>query len=99
MVAIESRSRGPSVIALSRQGCPNLEGSSVEAVRSGAYVLTKPASGGAAQIVLVGTGSEVSLLVSAAAQMSDLSIQLVSMPCWELFDAQPRALTPRPPRM
>merc|ERR1719460_2696870 len=63
MVALEHRSM-PSVLALSRQGCPNLVGSSMEAVRQGAYVLSKP-SGADAQplrLVLVGSGSEVQLL-------------------------------------
>jgi len=90
MVALEQRST-PSVIALSRQGCPNLEGSSVEAVREGAYVLQKPAAGKAPQIVLCGTGSEVSLIIGALPSLADVAIQVVSMPCWELFDAKPVA--------
>jgi len=85
MVAIEHRNC-PSVIALSRQGCPNLVGSTVEAVREGAYVLQKPADGAAPQLVMVGTGSEVALIVQCLGSLGDLKVQVVSMPCWELFD-------------
>jgi len=88
MVAIEHR-KTPSLIALSRQGCPNLHGTSKEAVRKGAYVLSKSAA--APRLVLVGTGSEVHLLVNAAEkQLADVPCQVVSMPCWELFDMQPK---------
>jgi transketolase len=91
MVALENRERGPSVIALSRQGCPNLATSSPEAVRSGAYVVSKPEGGAALQLVMVGTGSEVSLLLSAMPALAEAglaAVQLVSMPCWELYDGQ-----------
>jgi transketolase len=88
MVAIEHR-HTPSVLALSRQGCANLNGSSVEAVRNGAYVLQAPPEGTAAKLVLAGSGSEVQLLVSALAELKDVPVQVVSFPCWELFDQQP----------
>ena len=91
LVALEHR-KTPSLIALSRQGCPNLVGTSAENVRSGAYILSTPAGGKKPQIVLVGTGSEVPLLVTAAEkQLSDVACQVVSMPCWELFDKQTTA--------
>ena len=90
MVAVEQRTC-PSVIALSRQGCPNLAGSSVEAVRNGAYVLQRPDNGQAPQLVLVGTGSEVGLILQALPALCDVHVQLVSMPCWELFDRKPAA--------
>merc|ERR1712107_803444 len=41
------------------------------------------------ELILVGTGSEVSLCVDAAKEMSGKKIRVVSMPCWELFRAQP----------
>ena len=44
LVALEHR-KTPSLIALSRQGCPNLVGTSAENVRSGAYILSAPAGG------------------------------------------------------
>jgi len=61
-------------------------------VRLGAYVLSGPADGTKPQLVLVGTGSEVHLLVAAAEkQLADVALQIVSMPCWELFDRQPQS--------
>lgn len=80
----------PSVLALSRQACVNLEGSSVEAVAHGAYILVDC---DAPQAVLVGTGSEVQLCVAAAAKLKagGLRVRVVSMPCTELYDAQPPA--------
>lgn len=89
MVALEHR-KTPSLIALSRQTCPNLKGTAAEHVRLGAYVLSSPPDGATPQLVLVGTGSEVHLLVAAAEkQLADVACQIVSMPCWELFDQQP----------
>jgi len=86
MVAIEQRTT-PCLIALSRQGCPNLAGSSLDAVRLGGYVV-RPAPAGKLQLVLVGTGSEVSLAIAAADAMTDVVAHVVSMPCTELFDRQ-----------
>ncbi|EOD30484.1 transketolase [Emiliania huxleyi CCMP1516] len=82
MVAME-RPKTPAVIALSRQGCANLAGSRAEAVARGAYD-TPP------QLVLVGTGSEVQTLEQAVPLLEGVRVQLVSMPCCELFDSQPR---------
>jgi len=87
MVALEHR-HTPSVIALSRQGVPNLAGSSVEMVAKGAYVVQQCSA--AAQLTFVGTGSEVQLLIDATKGL-DIDVNVVSMPCWELFDAQPYA--------
>ena len=91
MVAVEHR-KTPSVIALSRQGVPNLPTSSPESVRLGAYVLSGPPKGKPPQLVLAATGSEVGLIVSAAEkQLADVACQVVSFPCWELFDEQTAA--------
>ena len=94
MIAIERRET-PCVIALSRQGCNNLHGSSKEAVQRGAYALPDPSEGdGAAaqppQLVLVASGSEVQLCLQAAAGLREggLRVRIVSMPSWELFDEQ-----------
>lgn len=77
----------PSVIALSRQNLPHLEGSSVESVLKGAYILSTQKN---PQIVIVATGSEVCIAVEAAKKLSQKNIaaQVVSMPCSELFDEQ-----------
>jgi transketolase len=88
LVAIENQHR-PSVIALSRQNLPQLEGSSIEAVRRGGYVLQDVEG---AKAILVATGSEVSLAVDAAKELNAAGIptRVVSMPCSEIYDEQPQ---------
>ncbi|TPX36512.1 hypothetical protein SmJEL517_g01356 [Synchytrium microbalum] len=85
-VALENKNR-PSVLALSRQNLPVLEGSSIEGVYKGAYVLTSDPS---PQVVLVSTGSEVSIAVAAGKllQAEGFKVRMVSMPCTALFDEQ-----------
>ncbi|MEM9162935.1 MAG: transketolase, partial [Cyanobacteria bacterium P01_F01_bin.4] len=89
-IAVENR-RTPTLMAFSRQGLPNLEGSSIDAVAKGAYVLSD--DGGTPDLILIGTGSEVSLCVEAAGQLraDGQKVRVVSMPCWELFEAQDAA--------
>ncbi|KAI9252396.1 transketolase [Phascolomyces articulosus] len=86
LVALSDASR-PSVVALSRQNLPQLEGSSVEAVAKGAYVLQDAAD---AKVAFIATGSEVSLAVDAAKLLAEQGVpaRVVSMPCSELFDEQ-----------
>jgi transketolase len=77
----------PSIIALSRQNLPQLEGSIIEKGIKGGYVL-KEVEG--ADITLVSTGSEVCIVVDAAKELEKQGIKarIVSMPCFEVFDAQ-----------
>jgi transketolase len=82
-------SQGPSAIILSRQNLPVLAGTAeraLEGVAKGAYVLVDDPD---PEIVLLATGSEVSLCVDAAARLRDegVAVRVVSMPCVELFDA------------
>ncbi|KXS18818.1 transketolase [Gonapodya prolifera JEL478] len=86
VAALENK--GPSVFALSRQNLPQLAGSSIENVAHGAYVLSEDKG---AQVVLVGTGSEVSLMVDTAKLLAAEGIKsrVVSAPCLELFAKQP----------
>ena len=91
-VAVETTT-APTALVLTRQKVPVLgpEGSSyAEGLRRGAYTLVE-AEGGAPQVVLIGTGSEVSICVEAAKQLKEqgMRARVVSMPSWELFDAQP----------
>ena len=81
-------SHGPSVLSLARQKSKQLAGSSIENALKGAYTLSTPAT--APVLVIVGTGTEVDLCVDAAAALnaSGVATQVVSMPCWEAFDAQ-----------
>ena len=79
---------GPTALILTRQNVPVLEGTAREGqVERGAYVLIdapEPA------VILAGTGSEVQLCVDAAASLAEAGIasRVVSMPSWELFEAQ-----------
>jgi transketolase len=86
-VAIERRKQ-PSLLAMTRQALPNLEGSSFEGVARGAYILS--GSNDLPDIILIGTGSEVSLCVQAAEKLraDGRKVRVVSMPCWELFEEQ-----------
>ncbi len=93
-VAIESRAC-PVALVLTRQNLPTLNRSQfapADELRKGAYVLAD-APGGQPDIVLIGTGSEVSLVVAAREKLAEQKIQarVVSMPSWELFDQQPQA--------
>jgi transketolase len=77
----------PSILALSRQNLPQLEGSTVEKATKGGYVLHEELG---AQITLVSTGSEVGICVDAVKELAKQGIKtrVVSMPCTEVFDAQ-----------
>ncbi|MES2493096.1 MAG: transketolase [Pseudomonadota bacterium] len=79
----------PSVLALTRQNLPQLRDSGEMLSAKGAYRLR--AAAGTRKVVLVATGSEVELAVNVAAALEQQGIgaDVVSMPCWELFDAQP----------
>jgi transketolase len=81
----------PSILALTRQGVPLLRKADSEENLSakGAYVLIEAA--GKRDVTLLGTGSELALAVEAAGKLAAQGIKaaVVSMPCWELFEAQP----------
>ncbi len=84
---------GPTGLVLTRQKLPVLEGTAERApagVAQGAYVLVDEA-GDRPDVVLVGTGSEVSLCVDAAATLAadGVAVRVVSMPSWDLFEAAP----------
>ena len=81
----------PWVLVLTRQKLPFL-GARDAAVAKGAYVLAD-APGGNPDLILIGTGSEVSLAVDAKKILDGKGVRtrVVSMPCWELFDAAPES--------
>lgn len=87
-LAMQSRST-PSILCLSRQNAPSIEGTSFDGVRAGGYVVSKDSK--KAEIILVSTGTELQVAVKAAKALrgNGLSVQVVSMPCAQLFDAQP----------
>jgi len=90
-----SRKKGPVVMALTRQNLPVMDRTKVGAasgVARGAYVVSDTA-GGPPQVVLIGTGSEVSLAIAGQELLakSGVRARVVSMPSWELFAAQDAA--------
>jgi transketolase len=91
-VALETRDR-PVALILTRQRVPTLDRAqfaSADGLRRGAYVLVD-APDGKPDLMLIATGSEVALAVAAASKLGaqDAHVRVVSMPSWELFDAQP----------
>jgi transketolase len=85
----------PATLVLSRQAMPTLDRSKYAAssgVAKGAYVLAD-APGGKPDVILIGTGSELSLCVEAYEKLKSegINARVVSMPSWELFDKQDSA--------
>ncbi|MDF5736848.1 MULTISPECIES: transketolase [unclassified Nostoc] len=91
-IAIEkAKQNAPTLLAFTRQNVPNLAGTSVEGVAKGGYTVVD--SQGTPEIILIGTGSELSLAVSAAEKLTaeGKKVRVVSLPSWELFQAQDAA--------
>jgi transketolase len=89
-VALEHEG-GPVAIILTRQGLPIIDQekyAKAENLEKGAYIVSE--AEGEVQLILIGTGSELSLLLKAQEKLKEKSIaaRVVSMPCWELFDQQ-----------
>jgi len=78
----------PTMLCLSRQALPNLEKSSVGNVAKGAYAVLECDD---PELILVATGSEVSLCMDAAKEMANKKVRVVSMPSVEIFRDQPRS--------
>jgi transketolase len=80
----------PTILALTRQGLPVLRNTPTDENLSakGAYVLLEPDGG--RDVTLLATGSEVTMALDAAKMLQgeDIKAAVVSMPCWELFEAQ-----------
>jgi transketolase len=93
-VALESRER-PVLLVLTRQTLPTLDRSrygAADGLRHGAYVLSD-APNGRPELILLASGSEVSLILAAAEclQQEGIAVRCVSMPSWELFEALPQS--------
>src|SRR5262249_10873872 len=89
---IAKQQHTPVALVLSRQNMPTLDRTkyaSAAGVAKGAYVLAD-AEGGKPQIILIGTGSELSLCVDAYEKLKQEGIRarVVSMPSWDLFERQ-----------
>jgi hypothetical protein len=78
----------PSILALSRQNLPQLEGSVIDKAIKGGYVLHEQEG---ADVTLVSTGSEVCICIDAVKELREkhnIKARVVSMPCFEVFDTQ-----------
>jgi transketolase len=89
-----SSTHHPTALILSRQPLPTFDRTKYAAasgLKEGGYVLAD--SDGSPEVILMGTGSELQLCVSAHEQLKAEGIKsrVVSMPCWELFERQPEA--------
>ncbi|MFO0868306.1 MAG: transketolase [Pirellulales bacterium] len=87
--------RRPAALVLSRQNVPTLDRTKfapAAGTARGGYILAD-ATAGTPDVILIGTGSEVSLCVTAYEQLAaaGVRVRLVSMPSWELFDEQDQA--------
>lgn len=95
-IALTSKST-PSVLSLTRQGLPTVrkEHKNKNMVEQGAYVLAE--ADGKREAILLATGSEVEIALAARdiLQAEGIGTRVVSMPCWELFEAQDAAVRRR----
>jgi transketolase len=93
-VAVEAQAR-PVALVFTRQDIPILDRSKVapaDGLRRGAYVLSEAPGGNDPDLILMATGSEVSLILEAQQRLLEERVRarVVSMPSWKLFDAQPK---------
>jgi transketolase len=94
--AAVGRTDGPTALVLSRQELPVIDRdryAPADGLHRGAYVLAE-ASGDEPELILLATGSEVWLALAARdelEQRQEIPTRVVSMPCWELFEAQPQS--------
>ncbi|HEY0730505.1 MAG TPA: transketolase [Pyrinomonadaceae bacterium] len=93
------RRQAPTALALTRQKVPTLNRqrfAPAEGLRRGGYVLAEAETADgevtAPKLILIATGSEVSLALEAreTLQMEGTPTRVVSLPCWELFEEQPK---------
>jgi transketolase len=84
---------GPTAILLTRQNLPVIDRATHPAaamLAKGAYTLSQTGDG-TPDLIILASGSEVSLAMKAAEQLADVNVRIVNMPSWELFEKQPRA--------
>ena len=97
------RTDGPTVLVLTRQKLPVMPRSGAaagEGARHGGYILHEPAT--APKAIIIATGSEVHVALEAAESLKDeIPVRVVSLPSWELFEAQDQAYRDRvlPPQI
>jgi len=85
----------PSVLSLSRQNLPAVrtEYTAENLCAKGGYILAESVICNPSSVTLIATGSEVEIALAAQKQLAEKKIaaKVVSMPCWELFDEQPKS--------
>ena len=94
-IAVANRN-GPTALILTRQNLPQLKslGATSAAagnLQRGAYIISDTDSSNSPEVILIGTGSETQLALTAATQLQSegIAARAVSMPSWELFASQP----------
>ncbi len=104
--AILHRAQGPTALILTRQKLPTLdrkEFASAKGLHKGAYVLADLGKKKTPDIILMASGSEVQLIVTAGRKLAAAghTVRLISLPSWELFKAQPKSYRDKvlPPRV
>jgi transketolase len=93
-IALATREQ-PVALVLTRQDVPTLDRSqfaAADGLQRGGYILAD-APNGKPELILIASGSEVALIVAARQKLLEkkIRVRIVSMPSWELFDAQPQA--------
>jgi len=90
MAHLRDENHGPTVLLLSRGAVPQLTGSSGDHVAKGAYVMMDFTHNNSKQVVLAGSGTEVSLLVQAREKLAaqNIDARIVSFPSWDRFESQ-----------
>ncbi len=96
LAALRNR-EGPTLLLLTRQSLPVFDRAALapaDGLRKGAYTLWQCGEG-TPELLLLASGSEVSLALQATQSVPDANIRVVSMPSWELFERQPQAYRDR----
>ena len=93
---VAMQAKGPVALALTRQNLPVFDRTalaSTSGLARGAYVLAEAPDGRRPDVVLIASGSEVALALTARQELSrrGIAARVVSMPSWELFDEQPQS--------
>ena len=88
-----ANTKGPTTLVFSRQNLPVLDRSickSAAGTKQGGYILWESAPN--PDVILIATGSEISLTLAAARKLAEngIRVRVVSLPSWEIFDRQPR---------
>lgn len=93
LMALSSKTN-PSAIIITRQNLPQLANSNIEQVQKGAYIISKENNSKQLDLIIIATGSEVSLAIASQEQLwndKKLNVRVISMPSSFIFDQQDKA--------